>query len=153
IAAFAFGIGFYGPAVFLETLHTTRGWPIATISAAITAQFLFGAAIVSYLPEVHRLWGIANATILGAVLSAAGMLGWSCVSRPWQLFLVAILSGSGWALTSGAAINAMIAPWFDRDRPKALSHAFNGASVGGALFTPLIVWLIARVGFAKAVAA
>ena len=150
VAAFGFGIGFYGPAVFLQTLHTTKGWSIATISSAITAHFLLGAAIVTYLPEVHRALGIANTTILGALLSAIGIVGWSSASLSWHLFLAAIFSGSGWAVTSGAAINAMIAPWFDRDRPKALSHAFNGASVGGVIFTPLLVWLIAHMGFRSA---
>ena len=45
---------------------------------------------------------------------------------------------------SGAALNAMVAPWFDRDRPKAISTAFNGASVGGLLFTPLWTVLITQ---------
>jgi len=150
VATFGFGIGFYGPAVFLETLHTTRGWPIAPISTAITAHFLVGAAIVSYLPQVHRVAGIANTTIVGALLSAIGILGWSSATAMWQLFLVAIFSGSGWAVTSGAAINAMIAPWFDRDRPKALGCALNGASLGGVIFIPLLVWLIAHIGFQSA---
>jgi MFS family permease len=150
VAAFGFGIGFYGPAVFLETLHTTKGWPIVAISTATTAHFLVGALIVTYLPEVHRAIGIANATILGALLSAAGILGWSSVTSPWQLLFVVVVSGSGWGLTSGAAINAMIAPWFDRDRAKALSYALNGASLGGVIFTPLLVWLVARVGFHSA---
>jgi predicted MFS family arabinose efflux permease len=60
------------------------------------------------------------------------------------------LSGAGWAATSGAAINAMVAPWFDRERPKALSLAFNGASVGGLLFTPLLIALAAWLGFPAA---
>jgi MFS family permease len=147
VAAFGFGMGFYAPAVVLQTLHTQKGWPIAMISAAITAHFLLGAAIVACLPEVHRALGIANSTILGALLSAMGFFAWSAAAAPWHMVLAAILSGGGWALTSGAAINAMIAPWFDRDRPRALSHAFNGASVGGVIFTPLLVWLIARLGF------
>jgi MFS family permease len=152
IALFGFGIGFYGPGVILQTLHASRGWSVAAISTAITTHFLVGAAIVAYLPEVHRALGIAHATILGAVLSALGLLAWSIATMPWQLFAVALVSGGGWALTSGAAINALIAPWFDRDRPKALSHAFNGASIGGVTFTPLLVWLIARLGFPAAAA-
>jgi predicted MFS family arabinose efflux permease len=46
----------------------------------------------------------------------------------------------------------MVSPWFDRRRALALGHAFNGASVGGILFTPLWVMLIAAVGFPQAVA-
>lgn len=51
-----------------------------------------------------------------------------------------------WALTSGAAINAMVAPWFDRRRPAALGMAFNGASMGGVVFSPLWVVLIGTLG-------
>ncbi|WP_246550426.1 MFS transporter [Bradyrhizobium liaoningense] len=147
VAAFAWGIGFYGPGVFLQTLHASKGWSIATISAAITTHFLVGAAIVVYLPEAHRAIGIARATMIGAVLTAAGIVAWSMTLSPWQLFGAAFISGGGWALTSGAAINAMIAPWFDRDRPMAISHAFNGASIGGVVFTPLLVSMIDGIGF------
>lgn len=150
VAVFAWGIGFYGPGVFLQTLHATKGWPIATISAAITAHFLIGAAIVVFLPEVHRTFGLAQSTILGAALTALGIIGWSMSASLPHLFAAAILSGSGWALTSGAAINAMIAPWFDKDRPKAISHAFNGASIGGVIFTPLLVAMISQFGFPQA---
>jgi len=147
VAVFAWGVGFYGPSVFLQTLHATRGWSISTISAAITAHFLLSAVIVAYLPEVHRTLGIANATIAGAVSSAIGVCAWASAVAPWQLFLAAILSGVGWAVTSGAAINAMVAPWFDQDRPKALGLAFNGASIGGVIFAPLWVAMIAQLGF------
>jgi MFS family permease len=150
IAAFSWGVGFYGPSVFLQTLHATRGWPIAAISSAITAHFLISAAIIVYLPELHRRFGLAAITIAGAVLSALGLVAWSRAGEPWHLFAAAALSGAGWAVTSGAALNAMVAPWFDRDRPKALSLAFNGASVGGIVFVPLWVALIGQFGFPAA---
>lgn len=147
VAFFAWGIGFHGMGVYLQALHTTKGWPIATISAAITAHFLIGAVIVVYLPEAHRKLGLANSTILGAGLTAVGFVSWSISPSSSYLFAAAILSGSGWALTSGAAINAMIVPWFDKERPKAIGHAFNGSSVGGVIFTPLLVAMISQLGF------
>jgi hypothetical protein len=42
-------------------------------------------------------------------------------AEPWQLFFSTVLSGAGWAAMGGAAINALIAPWFVRLRPPALS--------------------------------
>src|SRR5690606_28306416 len=57
------------------------------------------------------------------------------------------------AMTSGAALNAMVSPWFERRRPAALSMAFNGASLGGVVFSPLWVALIAAMGFGPAVMA
>jgi hypothetical protein len=52
-----------------------------------------------------------------------------------------------------AAVNAIIAPWFVRTRPAALSSAYNGASIGGVLFSPLWVATIGLFGFAGATVA
>src|SRR5262249_27409917 len=72
VAAFGFGVGFYGPGIYLVALHRSHGWPIATISLAITAHFLAGALIVTVLPDVYRRFGAATTTVSGAVLAAAG---------------------------------------------------------------------------------
>jgi hypothetical protein len=106
VAVFAWGVGFCGPAVFLQTLHAERGCTISTISAGITLHLLLSAAIVAYLPQLHRRFGIANTTFGGAVLSALGISAWANVREPWQIFLAALSSGAGWAVTSGAAIHA-----------------------------------------------
>jgi cyanate permease len=150
IAVFAWGTGFYGPSVFLQSLHETRDWPISQISIAVTAHFLLSAILIACLPEIHRRFGIARTTFLGAVLTAAGLILWSSSREPWQLFVAAMPSGAGWAMTSGAALNAMVAKWFDRDRPMAIALAFNGASVGGVLFVPIWVYLIRSIGFSSA---
>lgn len=147
LAVFAWGIGFYGPSVFLQALHISRGWSISEISAAITFHFLLSALLIAYLPEIHRKLGIAGTSFGGALLMAVGLIGWSGAWQPWQLFVAAVPSAAGWAATSGAALNAIVARWFDRDRPKAMGLAFNGASVGGVLFVPLWVFLIDRLGF------
>ena len=147
LAVFAWGIGFYGPSVFLQTLHTSRGWSISEISIAITFHFVLSACLIACLPEVHRRFGIAATTLGGGLLMAVGLVGWSAAREPWQLFVAAVPSAAGWAATSGAALNAIVARWFERERPKAIGLAFNGASVGGILFVPLWVFLIDRLGF------
>ena len=152
VAVFSWGIGFYGPSVFLVTLHAAHGWTISSISTAISTHFLFSAVLVTWLPEAHRRFGIAKVTQAAIALSILGLLAWANARQPWQLFPAALLSGAGWAATSGAAINAMVAPWFDKDRPRALSLAFNGASIGGLVLTPLWVALIAQAGFPLAAA-
>ena len=150
LAVFGWGIGFYGPAVFLRTLHDERGWPIALVSAAITAHFLFSALFVAYLPEAYARWGLTRVTQTGIFCTAIGAMLWGNAAAAWQLFPIAAISGAGSAATTGAAINAVVAPWFDNERPKALSMAFNGASIGGLIFTPLWAMAIGRFGFATA---
>jgi hypothetical protein len=82
------------------------------------------------------------------VLLAVGVVGWGVASTPWQLFLAAALSGCGWVTMGAAPVNAIIAPWFVRTRPAAIATAYNGASIGGVVFSPLWVALIATFGFA-----
>lgn len=147
VAVFGWGIGFYGPPVFLHTLHETRGWSLSLISTAVTTHYLLGAFVVANMPAVYRKFGLARTTKASAVCLALGVLGWSLAASPWQLFLATVLSGIGWAGTGAVAINMMMAPWFDRHRPKALSMAYNGASIGGVLMTPIWVALIAVNGF------
>ncbi len=152
VATCTFGIGYYGPSVLLNVLHQQRGWPLSVISAAITTHFLVSALLVARLPDAHHRFGIARVTQAGVAALVFGILAWSLATAPWQLFVAALVSGTGWAATSGAAIIAMVSPWFERRRALALGHALNGASVGGILFMPLWVTLIAAVGLVPAVA-
>ena len=69
---------------------------------------------------------------------------------PWQLYAATLLSGAGWVTMGAAAVNAIVAPWFNTRRPAALSSAYNGASLGGVVFSPLWVALIGAMGFAAA---
>jgi len=150
IAIFGAGVGLYGPSILLQALHASRGWSISTISAAITMHFLVSALIINFLPELHLRIALAKYTAIGVTFSGVGIVIWANAQEPWQLFLGALFTGVGWASTSSAAINAIIAPWFDRERPKALSLALNGASVGGVLFAPLWIFLITHLGLRSA---
>src|SRR5262249_1622310 len=81
---------------------------------------------------------------------ASGVAGWAFAREPWHLFAATLLSGAGWVVLGAAGVNAMVSPWFNRRRPAALSAAYNGASIGGVIFSPLWVALIGAVGFAAA---
>jgi hypothetical protein len=37
LALYGFGLGFYGPGIYLVALNTLHGWPISELSSAITA--------------------------------------------------------------------------------------------------------------------
>jgi hypothetical protein len=145
LAVFGWGVGFYGPPIYLQMVVQRTGWSVALVSNAVTLHFLVGAVVVANLPRLYRLAGVPAVTVTGAVLLAIGVVGWSVVDQPWQLFAAALLSGTGWVAMGAAAVNAIIAP-----RPAALSMAYNGASVGGVIFSPLWVMLIASSGFAQA---
>lgn len=152
VAVFGWGVGFYGPPVYFEAVREARGWPVALVSGAVTTHFLAGVVVVANLPRLHRRFGLPVVTVAGAVSLALGVLGWALAEAPWQLYAATLLSGAGWVALGAAAVNAIIAPWFVRKRPAALSMAYNGASVGGVIFSPLWVALIAWGSFPLAAA-
>jgi len=153
LAMFGWGVGFYGPPVYLHAVRDATGWPLALVSTAVTVHFLIGAVVVANLPALHRRFGVAATTKAGALALAVGVGGWAVAAEPWQLLPALVLSGAGWAATSAAAINAIVSPWFVRRRPAALAMAYNGASVGGIVFSPLWVAAIGTLGFPVAAAA
>nr|WP_256476259.1 MFS transporter [Siccirubricoccus soli] len=146
----SWGINFYGPSVFLHALQAREGWPASWIAAAITLHYLASAALVTRLPALLARFGPVPVIRAGLLAMALGTAAWGAADRPWMLVPAALLTACGWAVTSGAAINALVAPWFEQRRPAALAMAYNGASMGGVLFTPLWALLIAGFGFAGA---
>ncbi|HSW08407.1 MFS transporter [Aquabacterium sp.] len=150
LAAFGWGVGFYSPSIFLHAVAARTGWSLPLVSAAVTFHFMFGALMVARLPRIHARWGIALTTAAGAAALALGTMGWAVAAQPWQLFAAALLSGAGWVTMGAAAINAILSPWFVHSRPMALAKAYNGASIGGVIFSPLWAALIAHLGFTAA---
>ena len=152
LAIFGWGAGFYGPPVYLHAVIERTHWSLAFVSAAVTLHFLIGAVVVANLPALHRRFGVPSVTAAGAMALALGVLGWALAREPWQLILATLASGAGWVAMGAAAVNAIVAPWFVAKRPAALALAYNGASIGGVVFSPLWVLLIAELGFASAAA-
>lgn len=150
VAVFGWGTGFYGPPVYLEVVHQSRGWPISLVSGAVTLHFLVGLALIPNMPLLYRRFGLPSVTFAGAFVMALGIVGWAVASMPWQLYAAAFLSGIGWSSLGAVAINAIVSPWFAAQRPLALGIAFNGGSVGGVIFSPFWVTLIDRIGFPAA---
>jgi MFS family permease len=153
LAIFGWGVGFYGPPVFLHAVVQRTGWSLALASAAVTLHFLCGTLVIVNLPRLHQRVGVARTIILGSVVTSVGVCGWAIASEPWHLFAAALVSGAGWVTMGAVAVNAVISPWFVRTRPKALATAYNGASIGGVIFSPLWVALIQSTGFAWAASA
>jgi hypothetical protein len=152
LASFGWGVGFFGPPVFLSVIRETRGWPLALVSTAVTVHFLVGAITGARLPALHARFGAATVTKLGAFALGGGIFGWAMAAEPWQILAATLFSGAGWGTCSAAAINAIVSPWFVRARPAALGMAYNGGSAGGIVFSPLWVAAIGALGFPVAAA-
>ena len=140
LAFFGWGLGFYGPPVFLHAVREARGFSLAIVSTAVTVHYLAGAFVAANVPALYRRFGIAGRDrSRRRSLLAAGICGWAIARVPWQLFAATLISGAGWAAMGGVVVNAVVSPWFVRARPAALGTAYNGASFAGLIFSPLWV--------------
>jgi hypothetical protein len=153
MAIFGWGVGLHGPPIFLAEVIGRTGWTLSLVSTAVTLHFLCGALVIPQLPRAYARFGLPATTVAGAAVTTAGMLGWALASQHWHLFLAACATGVGWVTMGAVAVNAIVSPWYSRNRPAALSKAYNGASVGGVIFAPLWIALIASLGIAGAAAA
>ncbi|CAN5507316.1 MFS transporter [soil metagenome] len=152
LAVFGWGLGFYGPPIYLHAVREARGWSLTLVSCAVTAHYLFGAVVIANLPRLYRRLGTPLITKAGAIALAFGVAGWALAEQPWQLFAATLFSGAGWVALGAAAVNAIVSPWFVRNRPAALGSAYNGASIGGVVFSPLWGAAIGWLGFPLAAA-
>src|SRR5262249_51665752 len=116
MALFSFRLGFYGLSVYVATLQRIHGWSASGVSAPVTVYYVAGALLT-------RVIGVAA---LGSV------------TQPWQLYPTFLVMSLGWGAMSGAAVNIILAPWFERRRDLAVSVAFNGATLGGVTLTPAL---------------
>ena len=148
----SFGLGFYGIAVYVAALQQLHGWSAAVVSAPVTVYYVTGALLTAAIASVYERLGSRVVVASGAAAMAAGIALLGLVDRPWQLYPVFLVMSVGWGAMSGAAINIILAPWFQRRRGLAVSLAFNGATLGGVLVAPAMLELVARLGFRRALA-
>jgi MFS family permease len=151
VALFGWGLGFYGPGIYLVALRDGHGWSAADIASAITGYYVLGATLIFFfVGSAFDRYGVRRVVAVGALAMAAGVAVLPLVSRLWHVHAAFALMSVGWATMSGAAVNIIVAPWFDRRRGFAASLALNGASAGGLVMAPLLIFLIDRFGFAAA---
>lgn len=150
LALVGWGVGFYGPPIYMQAVMDRTGWPIALVSTAVTLHFLSGTVVIANLPGIYARFGVPTVTLLGSVVLGVGVNLWAQANQPWVLYAGAICSGIGWVTLGATAVNTLISPWYIKERPKALGKAYNGASLGGVIFSPLWVFLIERFGFGMA---
>jgi MFS family permease len=150
MALFSFGLGFYGLTVYVASLQRLYGWSASAVSLPVTVYYIAGALLTALISDVYGRYGPRVVVAAGAIAMATGVATLGVVTRPWQLYPAFVVMSLGWGAMSGAAINIVLAPWWERRRGLAVSLAFNGATLGGVVIVPVLVWLIDALGFTRA---
>ena len=147
VAVLAWGFGFYGHAVYLAELQRLHGWPTSLIATASTLYYLASAVLVIFVNDAIRRFGAMRCILFGAVCFAVSTAALGQIWQPWHLFAVYLVMALAWATMTVGAITSILGHWFDRRRGLAISLALNGASFGGVIVIPAMVFAIFAHGF------
>src|SRR5437773_8943616 len=150
MALFSFGLGFYGLSVYVAMLQRLHGWSASMVSAPVTMYYLAGALLTASIGDLYARWGPRAVVAGGAVAMAIGVAALGAIGQPWQLYPAFLVMSVGWGAMSGAAINIILAPWWERRRGLAVSLGFTGATLGGVVVAPLLIPLTEALGFETA---
>src|SRR5215472_15844223 len=80
VATFGFGLGFYGPGIYLVALKARHGCSTGEVSSAITMYYAFGAGLLFFVvgPLFDR-WGARIVVTVGTVAMACGVATFTLV--------------------------------------------------------------------------
>jgi MFS family permease len=139
-------------AVFLGPMSASTGWGRATISTAMTLDFLImGFAGFAWGTASDR-FGPRIVVLSGAILLGAGLLVASRAVTPLGFQL-------GFGVLVGVAAGAFFAPmistvtaWFDTQRALAVSLVSAGVGVAPMTVSPFAAWLISHYDWRTAMA-
>jgi predicted MFS family arabinose efflux permease len=150
MAMFGWGLGFYGHAVYLAELTRLHGWPAAAISTASTLYYLVSAVLVVFVSDAIRRFGPQPVVLTGIAAFVISATAIGCATSTAHVFAAYLVMSIGWATLTLAAITNILSLWFEDKRGLAISLALNGASMGGIIVAPLLIWLSNLYGFRAA---
>jgi MFS family permease len=153
MAVLCWGFGFYGHGLYLAELQHRNGWPASLIASASTLYYLFSALLVIFINDAIRRFGARACVLVGTVSLAGSAAALPFITAPWQLFAAYLVMAFAWATMSLGAINNILGLWFEKKRGLAISLALNGASFGGVIIVPGLVFLTGAAGFTAAMLA
>lgn len=150
MAFFAWGLGFYSLGFYLSKLGPEHGWNKTLMSSAVTAYYLSGAVLYLLVGSLIDRYGPQRVIVGGALCFCAGLACLTASGTVGALYGSFLLMSLGWGSLTVTTISTTLAPWFKKRQGTATGLAFTGASVGGIVCPPLLVWLSAHIGFGPA---
>jgi len=134
-------------AVFFTPVLKHFGWTRARLSGGYAASALsagaFGLAVGWLLDRVD-----ARSVMVGGVAIVAS--GYILLTRTHsfpEFFSCNLLLGIGFVSCTAIPSSLVLANWFNERRGLAMGIALAGASVGGAVMTPITNWVISAHGW------
>jgi len=146
----AFGVGtfFYGFSTFFNPMIAEFGWSRTVMSGVFSLSRLEGGIEGPIAGWLTDKYGARRLLLIGVAIAGIGFIMLWMVNSPLSLYLIfGLVLSLGFNLGYTHATSAAVAKWFIKRRGRALSFLITGNGIGGAIFVPLIAWLIIQFGW------
>ena len=139
------------PAVLLHPLHEEFGWPLATISAAVSVNLLLYGLTAPFAAALMDRFGIRRVVSVALLLVAAGSGLTVFMTASWQLLLCwGVLVGLGTGSMALAFVATITGRWFVARRGLVTGVLTAGGAAGQLVFLPLLAVLVRDHGWRTA---
>jgi MFS family permease len=136
------------PAVMIHPLHEEFGWPLATISAAVSVNLILYGLTAPFAAALMDRFGMRRVVAWALLLVAAGSGLTVFMSSSVELILLwGVLVGLGTGSMALAFVATVTGRWFVARRGLVTGVLTAGGAAGQLIFLPVLALLVARSGW------
>jgi MFS family permease len=144
---FVWGGGANTQAVFFTPVLQHFGWSRARLSSGFAATALSAGAVGPLIGWLLDRFDARKVMVSGVAIIAAGYVLLTHTHTFPEFFACNLLLGVGFVACTGIPSSLVLANWFTKRRGLAMGLALAGASIGGAVMTPIVSWAISLHGW------
>jgi MFS family permease len=136
--------------IFLNPVTESMGWTRESVSLGLSIRSLGMALMAPFAGRLIDRFGAKPVMASGAFVLGLGLVVASRVTQLWQLYVVFFIAGAGLICSTMIPTSLIISNWFVSRRGTAMSAAFVGTGVGGAVMSPVANWIIIKYSWQTA---
>ncbi|WP_326563017.1 MFS transporter [Micromonospora sp. NBC_01796] len=131
------------PSVLLHPLHEEFGWPLATISAAVSVNLILYGLTAPFAAALMERFGIRRVVVAALLLVATGSGLTVFMTASWQLIACwGVLVGLGTGSMALAFVATVTGRWFVKRRGLVTGVLTAGGAAGQLVFLPVLANLV-----------
>lgn len=146
----SWGVLYYAFSALLVPMQNEFGWSTAAITGAYSLALFVSGVLAPAIGRYIDHHGARGVMTIGSILGVALVLVWSGIDTLPGFYVLWIGMGVALAGTLYDPAFAAIAPWFSKNRGKAMLIVTFLGGLASTVFFPLTGWLEQRYGWREA---
>jgi sugar phosphate permease len=130
------------PSVLIDPLREEFGWDRATVGLAVSINVLLFGFIGPFAAALQARYGLRRVTVIALAVIAAGAIGTTQMSEPWQLYLLwGLVVGVGSGCMATVFASTVATRWFVQRRGVVVGALTAATASGQLIFLPVLTRL------------